>query len=324
MSDSGVRVGRRSASSDRGRVRVECPRCGSVLELSPMYDAKTIGVGGVLWSTSKGVHATVPNSFALPAGPIEFGGSCPGHTSVCSSCYALRLESGFPTLARMVARNLEVLRHLEVCGGARAMGSALEVLVRRSVKMQRAAGIDPSFRWHSDGDVFSAAYARAIRATARQFEDVPMWIYTRSTQYVRHLVGAPNLRVYISADRDNLRRAVRAANRHGLPLALLGADRFEVEQLRSRVEVLGFEGPRFIVCPAAGKYQTDGHGPAHVVGVDGRRRSLERGELARGACDSCRVCLPDSSVDRSVVFLQHGGTAKRSIVETRVSIGGRL
>ena len=303
-----------------------CSRCGRPVTLSLMADAKT--VGGVWWDPRKGATATVPNSFALPAGPVDIGGSCPGATSECAGCYAAVLESAYGGLRRMLARNLETVQHVLECDGWQALGAMLGALVRYSADLQRADGIaQPVFRWHADGDVFSADYARAIAAAARSSSETEQWIYTRSLQYVRHLVGIPHLRVLVSVDRANVRRAAIVAARYALPVAILADDAAQRDQIWARVRAIDTEGriPAPVLCPASGKWQHDGRGPAHIVGRDGRRSSLLPGGQAVGACLGCgRVCLP-SGRGSSVVFLRHG-TARRaleSVAAVRVSIGGR-
>ena len=76
--------GRRSIRAGAHRVGDYCPTCGATVTLALMHDAKT--VGGVFWDPRKGAVATVPNSFALPAGPEDIGGRCPGANPACDGC----------------------------------------------------------------------------------------------------------------------------------------------------------------------------------------------------------------------------------------------
>jgi len=319
--------GRRSIRAGAHRVGDHCPRCGSVVTFALMHDAKTSG--GVWWDPRKGATATVPNGFGLPAGPVDIGGSCPGATAACQSCYAAVLESAYPGLREMLAANLAAVRHLLDHGGPAALGATLGALVRHSERLQRADGIArPVFRWHPDGDIFSADYARAIRAAAIASPGCEQWIYTRSTGYVRHLVGVEHLHVLVSVDRYNVARAARVAARYGLPVAILADDDDERRAIWDRVRRWDPEGriPPAVGCPAAGRWQNDGRGPAHIVGPDGRRSSLVKGETAAGACVACRICLPSSPVGpRSVVFLRHGSARRAldTVAAVRVSIGAR-
>ena len=322
VSETSVKVPR-SARADRGRVDVDCV-CGAVLELRPMHDAKTAPT--VMFERSGRASATIPNAWALPAGP-DF--SCHDTTEACRVCYARRIETARTAFADMVRSNLNAVRHLLDCVGPAETGAMLAVMVDVSAERQRAAGVaSPTWRWHADGDIDSAAYAAAIRHCVRATSDVEHWIYTRSPQHLTRLFGRSrptNLRVLLSADQWNLQRMVRASVRHGgLPLAMLADDPDHARELWDRVDMLDTRGvvPRPIVCPASGasRYGADGRGPAHIVGTDGRRRSLARGELARGACDACRVCLP-SGLERSVTFLVHGGGTVRDSVP--VTVGRR-
>lgn len=284
-------------------------------------DAKT-SPAVVLETKSGGrvqARATVANAFALPAGHPSDGGSCPGVTSECANCYAAGLESWAPGFRRGVSANLDGLRHLYACGGDRAVRRAFVDVVRASEHAQRSAGVaSPVFRWHSDGDIFASWYASAIRAVCRDTPGVDHWLYTRSLSLVRYLMPCPpNLRAYVSADRDNWRKASQVAERYGLPLAVLADDDAHAVELWARIRSVS-SAPVPVLCPASGtgKYATDGVPfPAHVTGTDGKRSSLRAGGQAVGACVACGVCLPGGT--RSVTFTVHGGRAK-------AGTGGRL
>jgi hypothetical protein len=299
-------------------VAVVCPRCGGELRLLLHYDAKT-APGAVITKDSRGrvqARATIPNAFYLPAGPLDMGGSCPGHTAACVNCYAAGLESWAPGFRRSASANLATLEHLYRCGGSRAVVRALVAIVERSADLQRVAGVvRPAFRWHSDGDIFSAWYARAIRRAVLATPGVDHWLYTRSLGLVCHLLPAPeNLAVYISADSFNVVRAAKVAGRYGLPVAMLADDRAHAVALWARARAVAPGLPSPVLCPAVGKWADDaatsGTGvPAHVVGPDGRRSTAVPGGAAVGACIACQVCLPGGS-NRSVTFTVHGGRAR--------------
>lgn len=302
-----------SAPASNGGVFVTC-RCGEVVRFMLHYDAKTSPAVALEVKTGGRVQAraTVPNAFALPAGLLELGGSCPGATDACRDCYGAGIESWAPGFRRGVSANLDGLRHLYGCGGARAVRSALLDIVQASERAQRAIGVaSPVFRWHSDGDLFASWYTSAVRATVQASPGVDHWLYTRSFSYVRYLVPVlPNLRVYLSADAFNLRDAVKYAKRYGLPIALLADDEAHALELWARVIASGVVTSP-VLCPASGtgKYATDGVPfPAHVTGTDGKRGSLRPGGQAVGACVACGVCLPGGT--RSVTFTVHGGKAK--------------
>lgn len=308
-----------NAAPTGAAIHYQC-RCGTVHRFALQYDAKTApavtllrGAGGV------SARATIPNAFPLPAGPLESGGSCPGSTDACRDCYAAGMESRFTNMSRMVAANLAGLEHVYKCAGRAGVVDILTRLVEHSGQQQRAAGIvRPSFRWHSDGDIFAAWYGRAIRETAERTPGVDQWIYTRSLAYVRELVPAPdNLRVIVSVDMFNAGRAARVAARYGLPVAILASDRNAAAVIWDRVNAANLWSgernrqaiPSPVLCPVVGAY-VDGSGyPAHVVGPDGKRSTLTVNGPAVGACVACGLCLPGGA-DRSVTFLVHGGQAK--------------
>lgn len=229
----------------------------------------------------------------------------------------------------MLAENLRAVTHLLDHGGVRVLAASLAAMVRHSERLQRADGIArPVFRWSPDGDMFSREYAQAVRLACESTPTVEHWVYTRSTFAVRDLVGVDNLRVLVSVDRYNVVKASRVASRYGVPVAVLADDPEDFQAIWARVQRVDIAGriPPAIVCPAAGKWQNDQRGPAHIVGADGRRSTLAKGEQAVGACVACRVCLPSSPVGaRSVVFYRHGSArrALASVAAVRVSIGGR-
>lgn len=292
-------------------VSVKCGKCGGELRLLLHKDSKTSP--SVALPVVKGrveAKAVVPNAFHLPAGPVDVGGSCPGSTEACKNCYGAGLER-YPGFARSASGNLAAIRHLYACGGVREVERALVAIVQRSADIQRVAGVvRPAFRWHSDGDIFSAWYARAIRRAVLATPGVDHWLYTRSLGLVRHLLPAPvNLSVYISADAFNLTKAVKVAERYGLPVAMLADDRRHAVALWARARAIAPGLPSPVLCPVVGKW-ADGSGiPGHVVGPDGRRGSAVAGGSGVGACIACGLCLPGGAT-RSVTFTVHGGRAK--------------
>lgn len=301
--------------SSGAAVVVPCRRCAGSVRLLLHFDAKTSPAVRMGTDSARRVQAkaTVPNAFPLPAGPLDVGGSCPGSTDACVNCYAAGLESWSPGFRSAAAGNLDALRHLYGCGGQRAVVGALVELVRHSAGVQRAAGVRrPSFRWHSDGDLFASWYAVAVRKACEQTPEVDHWLYTRSLSLVRYLMPRPaNLAVYVSADSDNVRDAARVAGRYRLPVAMLASDETDAVALWARAHAAASVPPA-VLCPASGtgKYGRDGLPfPAHVTGPDGKRASLRPGGAAVGACIACGVCLPGSGPRRSVTFTVHGGQA---------------
>lgn len=326
MSRALGRVLRRSLPASASSVLSACS-CGASVVVRLSADSKTSPLG--VWG-SKGATAVYANAIATTAGPRSVGGSCPGFTEACRSCYGKNLER-YSAFERMAADNLATLEHVEQCGGARALARVfVDVLdhVREHQERDHLEELEhqgrATFRWNMSGDIWSESVARAIASAHRQRPQVEGWLYTRTLGAVRHLVrGGDGLRVYVSLDEFNLERGARVAARWGVPIALLADDVQHARGLLERVEsVVGSSSiPAARVCPASGKWATDGRGPAHVVGLDGRRSSLERGGFVRGACDACRLCLP-RGLESSVVFLRRGST-RDLFSSVPVSIGGR-
>jgi len=313
-------------ASPGGGVVVLC-RCGLSLRFMLHHDAKTSPIVDIPFKGS--AKALVPNALPLPVGPINAGGSCDATTSACVDCYAANLESLYGAFARGASVNLSNLQHLKQCAGQTAVVSALVACVQHSENQQRARGVvSPCFRWHSGGDIFATWYGRAMRSAVVATSSVDHWIYTRDAVKVKSLLPAPdNLRVFLSADSENVAKMARAGSRLGLPLAMLADNQTHAVELWARALAVA-SVPSAVECPATGKWARDGVDvSAHVVGLDGRRSSAVRGGLGVGACVACGVCLPGGRV-RGVTFLLHGGknngkTAGRlgSAVSVRVRRG---
>ena len=338
VDSGGVRV-RRSLPAGASTCATSCPVCGVPIVLRLTADSKT--APRALLDPRKGPSAIYAQAFPLgPSGPPALGGTCPGFTSGiehdgelggCDSCYWEAIASRYAGVEAIGVANRDALDHVEACGGARALASVFVDVLEHVERYQLGDGFErATLRWNPGGDVRSDVYARAIASAHRSRPNVVGWIYTRTLGAVRHLTtGGDGLRVFVSADRVNLERAARIAARHRVPIALLADDRDQAAALWARVDRLdvGRRIPKPIVCPASGKYSGDGRGPGHVVALDGSRRGLEAGTVARGACDACRVCLP-GGLDRSVTFLRHGGrrdvfASRRVEIRTGVRRAGR-
>lgn len=305
MTAVGVVV-RRSLPSSARVVNFECPACASSMALRLHADAKTAPRG--VWGST--IAATYAQAFHLPSGRPGEGGACDGATDYCLQyCYASAMERRFSAFASGALANLETLQHVYGCAGGHGLRVGLRALVGHAVDHMVRDGIAPTFRWHSDGDCWlgdrasSEAYARAIRAVSAEFgasHGLRAWIYTRSLGRVRHLVGSEHLAVYVSGDPDNIGRAVDVADRWGARLAILGDDHFQVASMLADVG----HRSRVVACPATAKYARDGRGASYITGVSGRR-DMVRGDVVRGACDSCSVCIDGRA---GVAFVRkHGG-----------------
>jgi hypothetical protein len=149
-----------------------------------------------------GTQSLLKNAFSLPSGRNY---SCPGATKVCETvCYAGKLEKQYPAFRNLALHNWELL--------SGASETEMYILLWEMVEefSQECAkhNISKVFRWHADGDIFNADYARAIARTCNAHEDVQFWIYTRSFKFVEYIYNIPNLGVYLSVDTENKERAL--------------------------------------------------------------------------------------------------------------------
>jgi len=297
------------------RYMIQCPATGIWLPAALHADAKT--APSVIFESTGRATATVANAWILPVGPPALGGSCASTTGPCQSCYAASLEAAYTSLAMMAADNLASVRHV-AAHGVDALAAWLAVMVDQSVAEQHALGIRrPTFRWHSGGDIGALVgtgiprhtYPRAIRKACRMTPNVEHWLYTRELWALGSVTGPDNLSVYVSVDEDNLTDAAAAAARHSLPVALLANDEAHAATLWDQIRSKWPNLAPHLACPATGKWRHDNRGPAHIVGPDGRRSSLTRGETAVGACVACRACLPGGA-PRSVTFHMHNPGAR--------------
>lgn len=305
---------RPTASLSDRPIRLRQETEGGALQLHA--DAKTGPLA--YWGNDRRPVSVIPNAFALPSGPVAIGGTCPQLSpNACTACYAGRMESGpFADFSRVLSRNLATLHALHRVGRG-AVVDALAALVDRSAALQVAAGVArPSFRWLSSGDLFAPWFAAAVREVQKARPGVDFWGYTRSTKYLRYLIGdglPSNARWFVSVDADNVRSHAKAAARWGLPVAYLAADAVELDALRRVVDSVRGVRAVALTCPAGGVWSTDGAGPSYVSGFDGTRGSMAHGSVV-GACAACAGCLPRLSV-RDVAFLRHGGTGSPRLWE---------
>lgn len=148
-------------------------------------------------ANKRGEQSVIKNAFSLPSG-TEY--SCPGATKVCETvCYAGKLERQYPAYRALVLHNWELLKDATYY----EMRALLFEMIQAFSDECDKRGAKKVFRWHADGDIFSADYAMAINKTAYAFPDVQFWIYTRSFEYVSYINGIPNLSVYLSVDSEN-------------------------------------------------------------------------------------------------------------------------
>ena len=201
----------------------------------------------------------VMNSFGLPALI-----SCPGFTEWCKTiCYAFSTQRFYPSVQKLVDHNLEVLR---------SAGSNIKKMTELLCEMVASVnwhGTTPVFRWHWDGDIFSAPYAVAIANTCEAFPNIQFWLYTRSFDFVHLLRDIPNLAVYLSVDEYNMHAAIDIRDSYPQFLVAACADTWDESEVLMR-KVVGRNAPR---CPEL-------TGKIPLVSPDGI-----------GACVACGLCI---------------------------------
>lgn len=145
---------------------------------------------------------------------------CPWSTPTCSSsCYVHNLEKFQPEIHQFYKDNSAAIRSaIEVFASPTyyAVVEAFAKWIR-----ENAAG---GFRWHVSGDVFDSNYASFIVDVCKRSSEVNHWIYTRSFNYLKYLVEAPNLVVNLSADKNNYWLARWHAEKYDLRVCYLTID----------------------------------------------------------------------------------------------------
>ncbi len=159
---------------------------GSGLSLFIEGNSKITASGGTF-------DRPLPNAFSLPA-----VSTCPGSTSACrAACYVgASLRRLAPDVYDRYFENERTLHH--ILTDRQAYGRAYSAL---STWIALHCG---EFRIHVSGDFFSEPYAQFWLDVCLNAPDVRFWTYTRSAFAVESLVGAPNLTVNLSCDKDNL------------------------------------------------------------------------------------------------------------------------
>lgn len=228
--------------------------------------------------------ATTPNSFGLPAGD-----SCPGRTSFCDQCYGVNTEIHMPQVRTVLEHNLRLLQE---AGGSWAMHELLREMVGRYWRYVERKGMPMDqriFRIHWDGDFFNKDYAHAWRATIQAFPHIKFWTYTRSFFVVSVLHDLPNLKLYLSIDRDNAQQAGYVIVSY--PTVLLAGC---AEDYRRARELVGER--QHLICPE-----------------NSGRLGLNDGGV--GACVKCMLC-PEGK--RDVLF----STSHRENVDQQMVLIG--
>lgn len=128
--------------------------------------------------------------FGLPSGAT----ACPGSTELCRRyCYAKRLETLRPSVARRYAHNLALSRRPDFSRRVRWFILAHEIRV---------------VRVHIGGDFYSDEYARKWLRVMQRLRAVRFYFYTRSWRdsvinpAIEAMSALPNVRAWYSVDRE--------------------------------------------------------------------------------------------------------------------------
>lgn len=113
-----------------------------------------------------------------------------------------------------VARVKEILEHNTKLMKSLDQNQMFDVLCAEFERFEKAEARsrDPwyNYRLHWSGDLFSLAYARALRGAILQHPKTTFWCYTRSFHFMAPLVGIDNLRLYGSLDPVNKKAGLLA------------------------------------------------------------------------------------------------------------------
>ncbi len=216
-----------------------------------------------------------------------------GATEACRSCYAANLETVFPAVGRMLARNTEKVATLEAAGDvatlAEALGGVLDSHYLEACRRAKRDGVPlerlAAFRAHWDGDFVGPNYAKAMVEAWRVRPHVSGWLYSRQPAALLILArseGLEHVALYYSADRYN-------AAEVDAWLPVLG-ERVHVAALSDShagaVELAAGLGRVARPCPETAK-----RFPLVMAPTGRAADSLEVGQTGRGACNACGLCI---------------------------------
>lgn len=141
------------------------------------------------------------NGFALPA----IREICTHATPTCwKGCYAKKGRLAFGNCKRKYLKNYQALLK---AGTARGMAN----LILEELRKVRFS----IFRIHVSGEFFSATYAAAWARVCHEYPDANFWCYTHSQEpdVIRILNLIPNLKAFLSCDRDNWQQMLKLSKR---------------------------------------------------------------------------------------------------------------
>ena len=225
------------------------------------------------------------NTFGLNFGLPENGGTCPGAT--CGKGGCLDVRDGLKRQTCYMAKITAIYKNVGVVleeNTALVKGKTLEEIkdvCRKTIQVfiQKSKGEDLYFRLHYSGDFFSEDYTKAWAEIIKEFPTVTFWVYTRSHEYVKHLLGINNLSVYLSCDPVNFETMLKVYEENKdknprLALAWLGNTAPDNEKYR------------WVKCPE----------------ITGKVKNTNK----EGACSKCRLCVDNFKIRlKNIQFLNH-------------------
>ena len=227
------------------------------------------------------------NTFGLPYGLPENGGTCPGATfggGGCldtldghrrATCYMAKITQIYKATGQVLKDNLELLKGKTQTEMEVVLSSTVEEFVKKNSKK----GDVFYFRLHYSGDFFSEEYAQAWASVIQRYPNVRFWVYSRSHHLAHIFINCRNLTFFFSVDPINFHEALKVFETvQHLPnfaLAWLGT--------KAAPDNAKF---RWVTCPeTSGKLQND---------------------KTNGACSKCRLCVDNYvSKVKNIQFVIH-------------------
>jgi hypothetical protein len=205
------------------------------------------------------------SAFSLPAGPIGKGGTCPGATRACESCYAMKGRHHFRAVQTAIVRNKLLLTKLNKHKSFNKAVSLLLEMVPENATI---------FRIHESGDFYSQWYVQVWTKVVAGRPNVRFWAYTRSFHLDFYkLVVQSNFELWASTDDYNKIQAEEFVKRY------------------SDNKVKHAYGPW--------KHNEPIPNNSFVCPVNTKKLKVE------GACEKCMLCVVKDRVRKNVVFLAH-------------------
>jgi len=140
-------------------------------------------------------------SYAISARHCNVGGKLVDKpNSVCSKCYALRLQNFRPNVDKAWETNYQ--KTLAACQDTELGALYVEAMVYQINRAVKLKGIAPYMRWFDSGDLISTYHLSLINRIARQTPHVIHYLPTKEAGVVSRFVDSdlqPNLIVRVSS-----------------------------------------------------------------------------------------------------------------------------